>query len=224
MGVFQSLRKGKYPSKQQQIKRARAKNNVSIPEKREIPFEEYEFYQFKDNKNKCFNPWEKGNTLRSINITLLKLRSSISFNPWEKGNTLRSFGFPQTVRDCGIVSIPEKREIPFEGSNSRCRLREIRSVSIPEKREIPFEADRMGYVSSYNRECFNPWEKGNTLRRWAKITFRKRWMVSIPEKREIPFEDILLTYSIIDTLGFNPWEKGNTLRSIDLRSSGVAWG
>ena len=62
------------------------------------------------------------------------------------------------------VSIPEKREIPFEGNGSKWNTIPDQMVSIPEKREIPFE--------EFLLEKFQ-W---NTL-------------VSIPEKREIPFEE-----------------------------------
>ena len=55
-----------------------------------------------------------------------------------------------------LVSIPEKREIPFAGKDAEEMASKARLVSIPEKREIPFE----GAVSAANNNsvsgCFNP--------------------------------------------------------------------
>ena len=85
---FQSLRKGKYPSKQSPCHLAKSVFYVSIPEKREIPFE------------------------------VRKLAKNQFFT---------------------IVSIPEKREIPFEDKPILLKESDMSIVSIPEKREIPFE-------------------------------------------------------------------------------------
>ena len=65
------------------------------------------------------------------------------------------------------VSIPEKREIPFEETSFFDFLWK-KYVSIPEKREIPFEAKLL------------------------KPKLLKPKLVSIPEKREIPFEAKML--------------------------------
>ena len=79
------------------------------------------------------------------------------------------------------VSIPEKREIPFEVAGLLIILAAGCFVSIPEKREIPFE----GYFSNYSNDI-NDW-------------------VSIPEKREIPFEDArFLEYFSTTIQSFNP--------------------
>ena len=68
--------------------------------------------------------------------------------------------------DLRKVSIPEKREIPFEVSINKHTRIVLILVSIPEKREIPFEDIDGDYI------MFN-------------------MLVSIPEKREIPFEALL---------------------------------
>ena len=53
------------------------------------------------------------------------------------------------------VSIPEKREIPFEGMKLQAILKLKMDVSIPEKREIPFEAN-VAYLYSVAKNSFNP--------------------------------------------------------------------
>ena len=53
---FQSLRKGKYPSKPATLLVMLWKRKVSIPEKREIPFEAMFTRTPKEFKRNCFNP------------------------------------------------------------------------------------------------------------------------------------------------------------------------
>ena len=53
------------------------------------------------------------------------------------------------------VSIPEKREIPFEEEAMQEEAERIEAVSIPEKREIPFEEGAHGTVYGL-KKCFNP--------------------------------------------------------------------
>ena len=78
------------------------------------------------------------------------------------------------------VSIPEKREIPFEDKKENFYRGLSIPVSIPEKREIPFEA-------------------------YADDKLKDVTKVSIPEKREIPFEDVKeLLRNAIRKLSFNP--------------------
>ena len=79
------------------------------------------------------------------------------------------------------VSIPEKREIPFEAGNSETTSEKEQSVSIPEKREIPFEV--RGLISHHMLSH----------------------IVSIPEKREIPFEVEYADFrDTVAKVGFNP--------------------
>ena len=112
--LFQSLRKGKHPLKlslAQQLLVDSAgfnpweKGNTLWSKGRKIKWYEHNF---------CFNPWEKGNTLWRKLIFLTMQKMLLSFNPWEKGNTLWRM-LPLFIKWKRLwVSIPEKRETPFE--------------------------------------------------------------------------------------------------------------
>ena len=54
------------------------------------------------------------------------------------------------------VSIPEKREIPFEDGILYKNLTAEKLVSIPEKREIPFEEMKNIITKTVKQVGFNP--------------------------------------------------------------------
>ena len=137
--MFQSLRKGKYPSKTM-LSQTYAVSLIKFQSLRKGKYPSKVTHCFKWLQAfSRFQSLRKGKYPSKYVLMASHSASTQSFNPWDKGNTLRSH-IPQTLRyPLGIVSIPEKREIPFEGV--------VRKT-----------------VDLY-WESFNPWEKGNTLRR-----------------------------------------------------------
>ena len=188
---------------------------VSIPEKRETPFEEPLFFQ-KHVTGGSFNPWEKGNTLWRHPVRSIEYMFDLVFQSLRKGKHPLKMYFLKDYLDIYQVSIPEKRETPFEATtifqilplllsfnpwekgNTLWRLEMLPEkqlaphVSIPEKRETPFEDNCPTYVANH-------------------------FVVSIPEKRETPFEEPLFFQKHVTGGSFNPWEKGNTLWSFTIR-------
>ena len=76
------------------------------------------------------------------------------FQSLRKGKYPSKFQYRNRYKFLPKVSIPEKREIPFEVKAYTEKLG-ISKVSIPEKREIPFEAFKL-FLHLLLKASFNP--------------------------------------------------------------------
>ena len=89
-----------------------------------------------------------------------------------------------------------------------------RRVSIPKKGVIPFELVNWSKFVLIKQGCFNPQERGNTVRTdEITVYFGEFRNVSIPKKGVIPFEQNIETLVLWQKVSFNPQERGNTVRT-----------